>query len=184
MRRNPCSAVLDAEGRRQATLQRSARGGAFFNPAGLELAAFAPGERGTVLTFAAALEGNPFARMALLGATLAAPAPSGKPDLKEQEAAAALKKAGFRLVVTKGDPRLRVTGAVWYQRFDAAGLTVADLDGLRELPHLTSLVVCSPKGFVLDDEAARRLAGLRGLESLDTTGVVFRPGTLARLASM
>jgi hypothetical protein len=64
-------AVLDAEGRRQAALQRSAHGGTFFNPAGLELAAFAPGERGTVLTFAAALEGNPFARMALLGATLA-----------------------------------------------------------------------------------------------------------------
>ena len=67
----PLAVVSLAEGRRQATLQRSARGGAFFNPAGLELAAFAPGERGTVLTFAAALEGNPFARMALLGATLA-----------------------------------------------------------------------------------------------------------------
>jgi hypothetical protein len=64
--------VRDAEGRRQATLQRSARGGTFYNQAGLALAAFTPCERGTVLTFAAALEGNPFARMALLGATLAA----------------------------------------------------------------------------------------------------------------
>jgi hypothetical protein len=66
------AAVLDAEGRRQATLQRSAGGGKFLNPSGLELAAFFPSERGTVLSFAPALEGNPFARMALLGATLAA----------------------------------------------------------------------------------------------------------------
>jgi len=63
--------VRDAEGRQQATLHRSARGGTFFTPTGLELAAFTPSERGTVLTFTAALEGNPFARMALLGATLA-----------------------------------------------------------------------------------------------------------------
>jgi hypothetical protein len=64
--------VRDAEGRQQATLRKSARGGTFFTPSGLELAAFTPSERGVVLTFAGALEGNPFARMALLGATLAA----------------------------------------------------------------------------------------------------------------
>jgi hypothetical protein len=65
--------LLDADGRRQAVLHRTAAGGGrFLSPAGLELAAFAPGERGTVLTFTPAVEGHPFARMALLGATVAA----------------------------------------------------------------------------------------------------------------
>jgi hypothetical protein len=65
--------LLDTDGRRQAVLQRTAAGGGrFLSPGGLELAAFAPGERGTVLAFTPAVEGQPFARMALLGATLAA----------------------------------------------------------------------------------------------------------------
>ncbi len=64
--------ILDAEGRRQATLERSADGGGtFVNSSGLELAAFAPSSGGTTLTFSASLEGDPFARMALLAAILA-----------------------------------------------------------------------------------------------------------------
>jgi hypothetical protein len=64
--------VLDAEGARQAVLRRFAGGGTFCNPSGLELASFASSPRGTVLTFTPAVEGQPFARMALLGATVAA----------------------------------------------------------------------------------------------------------------
>jgi hypothetical protein len=64
--------LLDAEGRQQARRQGRADGGAtYWNAAGLELATLAPAGRGLVLTFAAAVEGNPFARMALLGAALA-----------------------------------------------------------------------------------------------------------------
>jgi hypothetical protein len=64
--------LLDAEGRPQARRQGRADGGAAYrNAAGLELATLAPAGRGLVLTFAAAVEGNPFARMALLGAALA-----------------------------------------------------------------------------------------------------------------
>lgn len=63
--------VLDPDGRNQARLERSADGGGiFFNASGLELATFAPSQGGILLTFAPALEGNPFARMALLAATL------------------------------------------------------------------------------------------------------------------
>ncbi len=66
------SAVRDAYGVRLAALHRQegGPGTAFVTPAGLELAAFAPGERGVLLAFAPAVDGNPFARMALLGAAL------------------------------------------------------------------------------------------------------------------
>jgi hypothetical protein len=63
--------VLDAEGARQAVLRGSPDGGIFCNPSGLELASFARTAAGTTLRFAPAVEGHPFARMALLGATLA-----------------------------------------------------------------------------------------------------------------
>jgi hypothetical protein len=67
------TSLFDGEGYRQAIVQRTAGGGGrFVAPDGLELAAFAPGAQGTMLTFTPAVEGRPFARMALLGATLAA----------------------------------------------------------------------------------------------------------------
>jgi hypothetical protein len=65
-------AVRDACEARLAEVRRSGGrdGGRFVSPAGLELADFGPAAGGVLLTFTAAAEGNPFARMALLGATL------------------------------------------------------------------------------------------------------------------
>jgi hypothetical protein len=63
--------LFDAHGRLQAQGRSATAGGMqFFSPAGLELGAFAPCENGTLLTLTAAIEGDPFARMLLLGATL------------------------------------------------------------------------------------------------------------------
>jgi hypothetical protein len=115
--------------------------------------------------------------LALLLMGHAAPAPSSTPNPKEQEAAEALKKAGFRLYLAEGDPRLRVTRARWMGRANNAVLTAAALARLRELPHLTVLLLYG--GFTVAEEAARQLAGLRGLEVLKTDAVRFRPGTLA-----
>jgi hypothetical protein len=63
--------LLDAEGRRLG-LRRAAAGnsGNVVSPGGLELASFAPGERGLLVSFTAAVEGDPFARMILLAAAL------------------------------------------------------------------------------------------------------------------
>jgi hypothetical protein len=100
-----------------------------------------------------------------------------------EEAAAALKEAGFELRSAKDDPRPRVTGARWSHIRRAEAPTAADLARLRELPHLTNLSVCSVGGrFVLDGEAAGHLAGLQGVDLFATFGVEFRPGTLARVA--
>jgi hypothetical protein len=87
------------------------------------------------------------------------------------------------LTVAKDDPRLRVITAIWSPADRAAVLTAADLARLRELPHLENLAVLSAKeDFVLDNKAAGQLASLRGLKTLMTSGVEFRPGRLARLA--
>src|SRR5262245_2726965 len=80
-------AVRDSEGRHVGTVRqwllfdaagrllaqgRAAVDGAtrFVSPAGLELGAVAPCEDGTLLTLLPAVDGDPFARMLLLGATL------------------------------------------------------------------------------------------------------------------
>jgi hypothetical protein len=118
-----------------------------------------------------------------VGVALAAPAPPSTPNPKERAAAAALKKAGFELTVAKDDPRLRVITAIWSPADRAAVLTAADLARLRELPHLENLAVLSAEeDFVLDNEAAGQLERVRGLKILMTSGVEFRPGTLARVA--
>ncbi|MCI0458455.1 MAG: hypothetical protein L0Z62_15935 [Gemmataceae bacterium] len=66
------SVLLDVEGRRLGVRRAGTGGGSgnFVSPGGLELASFAPGERGLLVSFTAAVEGDPFARMILLAATL------------------------------------------------------------------------------------------------------------------
>ncbi|HYT91053.1 MAG TPA: hypothetical protein VEL76_20240 [Gemmataceae bacterium] len=63
--------LFDASGRLLAQ-GRPATDGAtrFVSPAGLDLGVFAPCENGTLLTLMPVIDGDPFARMLLLGATL------------------------------------------------------------------------------------------------------------------
>lgn len=61
--------VLDSMGDCLALVERGA--GRFRAPSGLVLATLAPSEAGAALTFLPASEGEPFVRMALLGAALA-----------------------------------------------------------------------------------------------------------------
>jgi hypothetical protein len=65
--------LLDGAGYRLASIERPAAGGGgrFLAPPAQELGAFRVGSQGTTLTFAAAVDRDPFARMALLGAVLA-----------------------------------------------------------------------------------------------------------------
>src|SRR5262249_17236974 len=64
--------LRDGEGRCLAVAQDGEPGSTrFVSPHGLELGSFTRANRGTSLTFASALEGEPFARMVVLGAALA-----------------------------------------------------------------------------------------------------------------
>src|SRR5262249_33074060 len=62
--------LLDVEGRRLGLRRAAGNSGNVVSPGGLELASFAPGERGLLVSFTAAVEGDPFARMILLAAAL------------------------------------------------------------------------------------------------------------------